>query len=142
MIITVIAVGFYLVWLFPAIDPKTALSGQHNGARANRLDAIQEGILPAQDMHIFIASLQQAGPGTDPFLESGEHEWKNFLGELKMRPPRLQGILEIEGVRIALIQGSRYQEGDVVNEFTVHKVEDTMVILAKNGEYYTIHLSQ
>jgi len=95
-----------------------------------------------EEVEDFIASMGQADSGMDPFLSSGEQEWKRFLGELKDRPPRLQGIIQIKDVRIALIQNSRFREGDEVRGFRIIKIEDTQVLLTKSGKIYTVPLAE
>ena len=95
-----------------------------------------------EEMGSFIASIEQADPGQDPFLSSGEREWKRFLGELRERPPQLKGIIQMEDARVALIQDSRFREGDEVKGFRIIKIEDKRVLLTKGGKIYTVPLAE
>ncbi|RLA95440.1 MAG: hypothetical protein DRG25_00215 [Deltaproteobacteria bacterium] len=95
-----------------------------------------------KEMEEFISSLRKNTSLRDPFLGSGEKEWKTFLDELKERPPQLKGIIQVEGNRIALIHNSRYREGDEVKGFKIIRIEDEYVVLNKGEKNYTIYLKK
>ena len=98
--------------------------------------------IATEEMEKFIASIEQADLGQDPFLNSGEQEWKRFLGELRERPPRLKGIIQMKDARVALMHNSRFREGDEVKGFRIIKIEDKRVLLAKGGKVHTMHLAE
>lgn len=144
VIFAVLAIGVYMVWIIPGLNlkaesvgPKTYSSNSVTSGMVGKND-----VLASQEMMAFITSCKQSPSEADPFLRSGEEEWKAFLGEIQARPPRLQGIITVQNKRMALINGSRYQTGDNVKGFTVRDVADTKVVLDKDGTYYTIHLTQ
>lgn len=103
--------------------------------------AAARGFVTPEAMEQFILSRGMQVTAQDPFLSSGEEQWKRFLAELRERPPRLEGIVKVEGAKVALIQGSRYREGDDVGPYRVLKIEDRAVQLTKEGRVFTIHLS-
>ena len=94
-----------------------------------------------EKMEDFLLALKETTQGHDPFLSSGEQEWKHFLTEFKAQPPRLQGIIQVEGKKAAIIQSARFYEGDEVKGFRVFKIEDKEVLLTKEGKTYTLTIN-
>jgi hypothetical protein len=145
LVVGAVLVGLYLVIsVFPSglgaskgAQQASNLGGEHDGS----LTEATSHLTPAE-MERFIVSISKAESGPDPFLSSGEQEWKRFLGELRERPPRLKGIIQMKDARVALIQDSRFREGDEVQGFRIIKIEDKRVLLAKGGKIHTVHLAE
>jgi hypothetical protein len=145
LIIVIILVAVYvIIAFFPfTLEQSKRLDHMSTSAPAhvNTVSSPGANYITTEKMEAFISSLQEVNPGHDPFLSSGEQEWKKFLSDLKERPPHLKGILQIEGKKIALIQSSRFQEGEEVNGFRIEKIEDKSALLSKEGKTYTITLT-
>ena len=144
LVIGVIAMGIYIIWLFPTahsdlagLEPITRSPGDQQQPQVQNQDT-----LTSDEMRAYLASRRETGAAPDPFLSSGEVEWKAFLGEIKARPPRLEGIIDVQGVRAALIQGALFRQGDEVSGFSIVEINDSEVILSKDGRRSTIHLSK
>lgn len=139
------AVVFLVVWWFSS---RTELP-QRGFDRTSTMAPATAAPAPAAEvrsvtpeaMEQFILSRGKSITPLDPFLSSGEEQWKRFLAELRERPPRLDGIVVVEGAKVALIQGTRYREGDDMGPYRVLKIEDRAVQLTKEGRVFTIHLT-
>ncbi|HJX30898.1 MAG TPA: hypothetical protein VJ624_03490 [Thermodesulfobacteriota bacterium] len=143
-IIFIILVGIYLVLSFPLsvfdhsvkIHPVT----HYPPGESRALSEPDNASVSTDEMENFILSLKNTTPGHDPFLSSGEQDWKNFLNTLKDQPPHLDGIIRVENQRVALIQSSRFREGEEVSGFLIVKINDKSVLLSKEGKTYIITL--
>jgi len=146
LIIGVILAGIYIVISLPPPGVETPeKENQTSSVSTEEDDGLSSkatAYITPEAMKDFISSLKKGAHSHDPFLRSGEQKWKKFLGELKDRPPRLKGIIQVEGTRVALIQNSRYREGDEVKGFQIIKIEDKLVLLTKGGKTYTVHLTK
>lgn len=146
LIIAIIVTGIYLVLSFPRfgfvrpgmISQVTSRSSQ---GVTNPPPEPDKSSITTEAMEAFILSLKTSTPGHDPFLSHGEQGWKDFLGGLKDLPPKLEGIIQVEDKRVALIQSARFREGDEVKGFQIVKIGDKNVLLTKAGKIYTMNLN-
>lgn len=143
LIFFIIVVGIYLVLSFPLSvfehpEKITSVTKYSPEEKNSPLSAPDKDSVSTEEMENFILSLKSTRHGHDPFLSSGEQEWKNFLSNLKDQPPHLDGIIRVENQRVVLIQSSRFREGEEVNGFLIVKINDTSVLLSKNGKTYII----
>ncbi|MFH0811488.1 MAG: hypothetical protein V2A69_01425 [Pseudomonadota bacterium] len=148
LVLFVIISGLSIVILFPpsgferSEDRGRLLKPSTESATTPSPERADTGSISPEEMEDFIASLKKTTLSHDPFLSSGEQEWKQFLGELKERPPRLKGIIQVAGSRVAIIKDSRYYEGDEVAGFRIVKIEERRVLLSKGGNSYEIHITE
>jgi len=85
-----------------------------------------------------IEELRREGAARDPFLSSREREWKAFTEGLSHRPPSLEGILDMEGNRLAIIGGRLRKVGEEVDGFLIGEIGTDSVTLLKDGKSVTI----
>ncbi len=79
-------------------------------------------------------------PPRDPFLSVGEVKWLKFVEELSLNPPPLQGIVEKEGTRHALLKGKLLREGEEIEGFRIEKIDPETVHLTKEGKSVTVKM--
>lgn len=79
-------------------------------------------------------------PPRDPFLSKAEVKWIQFLEEISMRPPQVEGIVEREGQRFALIKGRLWKAGDRIEGFSIVRVGQEEVELNKEGKTVVVKL--
>lgn len=76
----------------------------------------------------------------DPFLSRQEIKWLKFAEEVSLNPPTLQGVVEREGSRYALIKGKLLGVGERIEGFLIEGIESEMVVLSKEGKKVTVRL--
>jgi hypothetical protein len=76
----------------------------------------------------------------DPFLSVGEVKWLKFVEEVSLNPPPLQGIVEKEGTRYALLKGKLLREGEEIEGFRIERIDPEMVHLTKEGKSVTVKM--
>ncbi|MBN2468269.1 MAG: hypothetical protein JXD19_08970 [Deltaproteobacteria bacterium] len=143
LILAVIVAGITIVVLLPpaGFENHQAIKQPSPTPAQDPLGGTTVFVTPAE-MENYITSLRRSAVPRDPFLNTGEEEWKAFLCEVKNRPPRLEGIIQSDGRRVALIQDDRYHEGDVVDGFRIMQIEDTQMILAKGDKTFTVQVTE
>lgn len=85
-----------------------------------------------------LQELRRDGHPRDPFLSSKEQDWRSFTQGLSRRPPPLDGILDMEGNRLAMIKGRVHKVGDEVDGFVVEEIGADSVVLLREGDRVTI----
>lgn len=139
MTLSVIAAGSFLVWIIPGVDVAPVSSAvpplPASPAASSDSDRVTRG-----DITAFLASLPHEAGASDPFLSGGEQTWKAFLDTLKDRPPQVEGIITVNGAKVALIHGSRLAAGEVIDGFSIQAITESAVRLEKNGATCTVTL--
>jgi hypothetical protein len=80
----------------------------------------------------------------EPELEAIIEEIKPEEEEtVQIRPPNLKGIVRISDVQgniysVAIIEGERFQESEIVQGFTVQQITDKGVVLTKSGKSWFV----
>lgn len=145
--LAVILSGILAVIFFPSPRPESS----HDQGGIGHLAVTKETLtqpepraasLTSREMDAYLDSLRNASPPRDPFLSSGEDDWKKFLHDLKGRPPRLEGIIRVGSARVAIINHSRFREGEEVEGFQILKIGEKDVMLSKNGSICRVHIIQ
>ena len=90
-----------------------------------------------EEVKAYLQGLKGKG-GRNPFLSSKDRQWERFLRS--MRIPRLQGIMEVGGERMAMMEGRWLKVGDRVKGFVLARVEEGGVVLRKGGSSYFVPL--
>ena len=144
--IVVVGLALFLVLYLPpygweATIPSAQTANEDPRLAADKVVVATESSLTFEQMETYLAELKTKSPGRDPFLSAGETQWKIYLGELKDRPPRLAGIMNIEGTPVALIQGSHYRIGDTIHDFLVQDIQDNAVVFLKNDKEFIVPLT-
>lgn len=141
----ILAVAATLILWFPLektedvlLSPKDRGSDQH-GSQA--LVALQESQTtgPGQER---LARLRARFSQRDPFLSMAEAKWVQFLGELALRAPRLEGVLKKDGELFALIRGRLFRPGDQVEGFLIESIGPQWVELSKGGRLVQVRLKE
>ena len=90
-----------------------------------------------EEVKAYLQGLKGKG-GRNPFLSSKDRQWERFLRS--MRIPRLQGIMEVGGERMAMMEGRWLKVGDRVKGFVLARVEEGGVVLRRGGSSYFVPL--
>ena len=90
-----------------------------------------------EEVKAYLQGLKGKG-GRNPFLSSKDRQWERFLQ--RMRIPRLQGIMEVGGERMAMMEGRWLKVGDRVKGFVLARVEEEGVVLRRGGSSYFVPL--
>jgi len=90
-----------------------------------------------EEVKAYLQGLKGKG-GRNPFLSSKDRQWERFLQS--MRIPQLQGIMEVGGERMAMMEGRWLKVGDRVKGFVLVRVEEGGVVLRKGGSSYFVPL--
>lgn len=133
-------VGVMLIVWFPSgisERPLRAVSPQRGEEPPHISAALAEaqGILRLANR---LQELRRGGQPRDPFLSTREQDWRSFTQGLSHRPPSLDGILDMEGNRLAMIKGRIHKVGDEVDGFVVEEIRADSVVLLRDGDRVTI----
>ena len=90
-----------------------------------------------EELKAYLRHLKGKG-GRNPFLSSKERRWERFLQSMRM--PQLQGIMEVGGERMAMMEGRWLKVGDRVKGFVLARVEEEGVVLRRGGSIYFVPL--
>ena len=145
--IIIVGIALFLVIYLPpygweATIPSAQTAPGDPEAAGDRVAVGGGSSLTLEQMDTYLVSLNGTDPQRDPFLSAREAKWKSFLGELKDRPPRLAGIINIEGTPVALIQGSHYRIGDTIQGFLINDIQEEAAVLCKEGKTFIVRLTR
>jgi hypothetical protein len=144
MLALILSAAVLVIFLPPYgwMEATPAAPGAHSAS--NSADASdmhrKDGLSPGQ-MRSYLHSKQQHSKNHDPFLTDQEEQWKQFLSDLRHRPPQLSGIIRIGDEPAVLINGTAYQRGEDVRGYTIVGIHDEHVVFAQDGKTYTAFLT-
>ncbi|MBW2039789.1 MAG: hypothetical protein JRI46_09360 [Deltaproteobacteria bacterium] len=96
-------------------------------------------LVTQEEIERYLLSIKERGY-KDPFLSRKEIEWDAFLSDLR-RYPLLQGIMVVGGKRVALLNGRVMKVGDIVDGYTIVRIDGDGVRLlkGKRGHYLPLN---
>jgi hypothetical protein len=144
-IILIFIIGIFIINFFPWTSleetklkphPKKPLfqeKWEDIGEEANRTH---------EEIRKYISYLTRSSGKRDPFLSTREMEWKEFISQLGDRPLRLEGIIDMEGRRVAIFGGKGFRVGENVGEYQIVNIGEDNCKLTKGGKSYMVYLQE